>query len=155
VNLVVTRDELRRLLGTSERTLSRLVTLGVIRPRRRARGTTGGTYELTQAVPAFLRHARESTGSTGAARDARDRSQAELNLLHLAKERRAILPRAQVVAEGQAYIAATAGKLRAIPGRAVQAGSVAEERQGELEDLIEATIGELAQLRQMHHGRVS
>jgi hypothetical protein len=49
-----------------------------------------------------------------------------------------------VIAEGQQFIGAAAAKLRSIAPRAAQEGIVPEARRNELEDMVEATIADLA-----------
>ena len=144
-DLAMRRPLVVRLLGISDRTFSRLEAEGVFAAVRPGTGRRASVYDGAAVVGAYLRHREQKlTGSIDNPRDARDRSQAELNRLRLAKERRALLPREQVISDGQAYVAAVAAKLRVIPPRAMQVGIVSEERRAALEDLIEEAISEMA-----------
>jgi phage terminase Nu1 subunit (DNA packaging protein) len=140
--LIVPKGTAARVLGIAVRTFERLEQLEVIKPRTQGKRGKAGTYDLAVVVQAYIR--RQAEEKPESPRDARDRSQAELNRLRLAKERRALLPREAVVSEGQAYVAAATAKLRSIPARAAQAGIVGEDKRGALEDLVEETLGELA-----------
>lgn len=140
--LLVPKGTAARVLGIAVRTFERLEQLEVLKPHAAGRRGKAATYDLAVVVPAYIR--RQGEEKPESPRDARDRSQAELNRLRLAKERRALLPREQVVSEGQAYIASATAKLRSIPPRAVQAGLVPEEKQRAVEDLVEEALGELA-----------
>lgn len=140
--LLVPKGTAARVLGIAVRTFERLEQLEVLKPHVTGRRGKAAVYDLAVVVPAYVR--RQAEEKPESPRDARDRSQAELNRLRLAKERRALLPREQVVAEGQGYISAVAAKLRSIPPRAAQGGLVPEEKRGALEDMVEEAVGELA-----------
>lgn len=140
--LLVPKGTAARVLGIAVRTFERLEQLEVLKPHAAGRRGKAASYDLAVVVPAYIR--RQAEEKPESPRDARDRSQAELNRLRLAKERRALLPREQVVSEGQTYVSAATAKLRSIPPRAVQGGIIPEEKRGALEDLVEETLGELA-----------
>lgn len=137
-----------RLLGVSDRTFARLESEGVIAPLAAGTGRSHSVYDAPAIVAAYLaRQERQLTGSNLSPRDRRDRSQAELNELRLARERGELLPREQVVQEGQAYIRATMAKLRQLASRMAREGIVspsAEERVGKL---VQEATSEMARWR--------
>jgi hypothetical protein len=123
--LSVTRAQAVALLGVSDRTYARLEAEGVIKATTPGTGRRPSVYDAGAVVRAYLAHReRKLTGSLEHPRDRRDTSQAELNELRLARERRELLPRADVVREGTAFIGAVTAKLRALPSRLVRAGVI-------------------------------
>lgn len=139
------RPEAVRLLTVSDRTFTRLESEGIIRAKQAGSGGRHSVYSGPLIVAAYLTHERvRLTNSVESPRDARDRSQAELNQLRLARERGAVLPREQVVKEGQAYIRATMAKLRAIPSRLIRAGVIPRTSEPVLADLIREAQEEMA-----------
>jgi hypothetical protein len=129
--LTVTRSRARKLLGAlPERTFARLEAEGVIVPKERGRGGRPSIYDLEVLVPAYVGYlSGQRPLSDREARSRKDLSQAELNELRLARERALLLPRDQVIAEGQAYVKAWTAKIRSLPRRLVQAGAVDRERE--------------------------
>jgi hypothetical protein len=142
VRILVPRGTASRVLGVSARTYERLEAAGVVKPHTAGKRGKPASYDLLVVVPAFLRHLQEEKPELP--RDARDRTQAELNELKLGRERRQLLPREQVVSEGQAYVAAVTAKLRSIPPRLVQAGAVPVESQAALVAMLEEAVSEMA-----------
>lgn len=139
-----------RLLGVSDRTFDRLQAEGVFAPLTAGAGRRHSTYDGPTVVAAYLaRQERMLTGSNESPRDRKDRSQAELNELRLARERRALLPRENVIRDGQGYIKATTANLRTIPSRAVRAGLVPAAQEADLATLIEDALRELARWKEV------
>lgn len=134
-----------RLLGVSDRTFRRLESEGVIAPAVAGDGRRPSMYDGPTLVAAYLAHReRQLTGSNESPRDRKDRSQAELNELRLARERKELLPREQVVLEGQAFIKATMAKLRAIPSRLVRAGVIPRTSETVVAELVREAQEEMA-----------
>lgn len=134
-----------RLLGVSDRTFTRLESEGVISAKEAGAGGRQSVYDAPAMVAAYIAHVeRKLTGSNDTPRDRRDRSQAELNELRLARERSELLPRDQVVREGQAFIKAAMAKLRAIPPRLVRAGAIERSAEGTVTALIREAQEEIA-----------
>lgn len=134
-----------RLLGISDRTFARLEAEGVITPLQKGTGRRCSVYDGAAVVAAFLaRQERQIRDSNESPRDRKDRSQAELNELRLDRERRLLLPRDQVVSEGQAYVTAVTAKLRSIPPRVVQAGLIDAALAPQVEEIVEEAISEMA-----------
>lgn len=143
--LVVGRPVACRLLGVSDRTFSRLESEGVVVALVPGTGRKQSTYDAAAVVASYLSHREQKlTGSLDNPRDAKDRSQAELNQLRLARERRELLPRGQVISEGQSYVTAAVTKLRAVPSRLVSAGVVAADRIQDAEEAVEEAVSEMA-----------
>lgn len=139
------RGQAIRLLGISERTFARLEAAGLLSPLRRGRGGKASTYDLAAVVQGYLKHATSAEPNADReARARRDRSQADLNELKLAREKGEVLPLEQVVREGQLYVTAVQAKLRAIPPAAVQRGLIASEQVAHLEDLVEEAVDEMS-----------
>jgi hypothetical protein len=144
----VTRAQAVALLGVSDRTYARLEAEGVIKATTPGTGRRPSVYEAGAVVRAYLAYReRKLTGSLEHPRDRRDRSQAELNELRLARERRELLPRADVVREGVAFIAAVAAKLRALPSRLVRAGVVPATAERRVAECVADMQAEMARWR--------
>lgn len=144
--LEVHRPEARQLLGgIAERTFATLEAEGVVVASKRGRGGRPSVYDVTAIVPAYLAHATAQRPSND--RDARarkDLAQAMLNELRLAKERRDLLPRQQVILQGQSYTKAWTARLRSLPRRMVQAGLITREAEPEVTALIREVLTEIA-----------
>jgi hypothetical protein len=136
----VIRPVAARVLGMSERTFTRHEARGTFRPVRPGRGRRPALFDLAVLVPAILQ-------TVETPRDRKDRSQAELNELRLARERRELLPRDQVVREGVTFITAAVAKLRALPNHLVRAGLLAAEAEQKAAALVADALGELARWR--------
>jgi phage terminase Nu1 subunit (DNA packaging protein) len=148
---LVPRRETVKVLGVGLRTFDRLESEGVVVPARPGKGGRPSLYDLTVTVPGYIAHLGHPRG-TAEDRDARarrDRSQAELNELRLARERRALLPRDQVAREGQAFTKAVQAKLRALPRRLVQAGLVPADRAPAVAALVQEAQDEMARWTSM------
>ena len=146
--LTVIRPQAVRLLGLKDRTFARLEAEGVLKATTPGTGRRPSVYDLYLLVPAYLAHReRQLRGSMEHPRDRKDRSQAELNELRLARERRELLPRDQVVRDGAAFVAAVTAKLRALPNRFVQAGLLAAEAERPAVEIVHGILGELARWR--------
>jgi hypothetical protein len=134
------------LLGISGRTFTRLEAEGVLTPLRKA--STGNTYDGPTLVRAYVAY-REALlrGSNQSARDRRDLSQAALNELRLMRERRDVLPRAEVVRAGAAVLTVVATKLRHLPGRLVRLGALLPTGEAIVEHEVDLIQTELAALK--------
>jgi phage terminase Nu1 subunit (DNA packaging protein) len=144
-NWTISRPEAVQLIGVSTRTFDRLEAEGVVQPVTRRHGSLGATYDAVDVVARYVA-CRESriAASTEAPRDRRDASQADLNELRLQRERSEVLPREQVVDEGQAYVAAVTARLRALAPRLVQEGVVPAESKAAVSAMVEEAIDEMA-----------
>lgn len=128
--LPLSRPQAVRLLGLSDRTFARLEAQGTITPTRLRAGRRASTFDGYALVPSYLAHReRQLTGSNESPRDRRDKSQAELNELRLARERRELLPRDQVVADGRQFVVAAMAKIRQLPRKLAQAGLIIRENE--------------------------
>jgi phage terminase Nu1 subunit (DNA packaging protein) len=145
--LRLTRPQAIALLGVNVRTFARLEAEGVLTATTRSRGK-GSTYDGPTIVREFLAY-REALirGSNQSARDRRDLSQAALNELRLARERRDVLPRAEVVRAGQAVLTVVATKLRHLPGRLVRLGAVLPPGETIVEHEVDLIQSEIAALK--------
>lgn len=144
-SLQVARPVAIRLLGISDRTFLRLESEGIFRAVTAGSGRRHSVYDAPAIIAAYMaRERRQLTGSNLSPRDRRDRSQAELNELRLARERGEVLPREDVVKKGQAYIKATMAKLRAIPSRLIRAGAITPTVEPVVAELIREAQEEMA-----------
>jgi len=141
---MVTRPELARVLGRSVRSVDRLEAAGTIKPVAPPRRGRPSRYDLTRAVPAVLAHEARPPAAGESPRDSYYRVQAAIGETKLARDRRELLPRAQVVLEGQAYIRATMAQLRAIPSRLIRAGVIPRASEPTVADLIREAQEEMA-----------
>lgn len=141
----VNRAGLARILGCSLRTVTTLEAEQVFVPSVRGKAGKGSVYVLEECVPNFIAYRTAGTKAADEnSRSRRDRSQAELNELRLAKERGELLPRDQVVSKGQAYVSRVMAKLRSLPSRAVQEGTIMASSVAGVEALIEEAVLEMA-----------
>ncbi len=146
--IIVSRPQAVSLLGVSTRSYDRLEAEGIVSPLTPRRGTRGSSYDGAAVVRAYLAYRERKLGGGGESpRDRRDRSQAELNELRLARERRQLLPREAVVSEGRAYIGAVQAKLRALTPRAVQKGIIPGKSGVKLSAIVEEAVDEMAAWR--------
>ena len=139
---LVTRPELAQVLGCSERQVTRLEAARVLKPAALGRGGRGSLFDLRVVVPAYVAHVRAERPQT--ARERRDSSAAELNELRLARERRELVPVADVVRDGQAFVVATMAKIKALPSRMVRAGLVDETAAVRVAELLGEARQEIA-----------
>lgn len=143
--LQVARPLAVRLLSISDRTFRRLESEGIIRAVKPGDGRRPSIYDAPAVVGAYLAHReRQLTGSNMSPRDRKDRSQAELNELRLARERREVLPRERVVAEGQAYIKASVAKIRTMPSRMVRAGLIPPASEPAVVEILREAMDEMS-----------
>jgi len=131
-----------KVIAVSTRTFERLEAERVLVAAQPGKGARPALYDLLAIVPAYLNHLAARKGES--ARDRRDRSQAELNELRLAKERRLLLPRKQVVDEGRGFVVATMAKLRALPTRMLRAGAIAPAAAPVVTELLRECQEEMA-----------
>jgi phage terminase Nu1 subunit (DNA packaging protein) len=137
------------VLAIGLRTFDRLESEGILVAAQPGRGGRASMYDLTALVPAYLNHERKQAASRAGngsetPRDRRDRSQAELNELRLARERRELLPRSQVVLEGQSFVKATVAKLRSLPSRMMRAGVLPPSAEPVVVELLREAQEEMA-----------
>lgn len=143
--LIVTQAEAVRILGVSVRSFERLKAAGVLTEHTPRAGRRASTYDVAALVQQYLAH-REAQVAEHAEnpRDRRDTAVAEWTELRIARERRLLLPRGEVVTEGHRYIAAVQARLRAIVARLGQDGvdaAVVAKVSGFLEEAIEEFAG--------------
>lgn len=138
------------LLGISDRTFRRLEAEGVIAASVSGDGRRPSIYDGVALHAAYLAHVeRKAMGSNDTPRDRRDRSQAELNELRLAKERAELLPRDQVVREGQAFVKAAMAKLASLPARLVRVGAIPPSAESAAADVIREAREEMGRWQTM------
>ena len=145
--LVVDRATLARVLGTSARTLQRAEAEGLIVPLSKPRRGVVSRYDLTAAVPRWIEHRAKPPESDESPRDAYYRAQAALAELRLLRERREVLPRQEVIEDGQATVNALVATLRALAPRLVQAGAIAEAAVPEVDGVVHEVLAEVANWR--------
>lgn len=147
-DLIVTRPELARVLGTSVRSVERMEAHGVITPVEPPRRGQTSRYDLATVVPAVLAHrARPAAPVAETPRDRRDRAVAELTEIRIARERRALLPRQEVVDDGQAAVRAIVTQLRALAPRLLQAGAIEAAAVPAVEGVMHEALAEMAAWR--------
>lgn len=139
---LVLRAVAARVLAISTRTFERLEAEHVFGPARPGKGSAPGWYDLEQVVPKYLAHLAARKAESP--RDRKDRSQAELNELKLARERKLLLPREEVVREGQAYVLAVKAKLRALPSRLIRAGVMPSAAEPVAAEILREALDEMA-----------
>jgi len=145
--LIVSRPHAVRLLHVSGRTFDRLEAEGVVVAATPRRGTRGATYDAVAVVGAYLAYQeRKLTGRTESPKDRRDTAIAVWTELRISRERRVLLQRDEVVADGRTYIGAVQARLRAIAPRLRQQG-IDEPIAATVEGSIEEAIDELARWR--------
>lgn len=146
---LVDRKTLAHILAVRPRTIDRLVGEGALAPEVRGRAGRPSRYRVEACVPAYLAHVTRAPapGDAQAARAARDQAQAELTRLRLEERRRELLPRSQVIREGQQFIAATMAKMRALPGRLVRAGLLAPSAEPAAAELLREAQEEISRWR--------
>ena len=126
--LTVTRPQGVRLLGVADRTFARLEAEGVLVAAVKGTGRRGSTYDADALVAGYLAHReRQLRGTVESSRD-----------------RRALLPRDQVVREGQAFVKAVMAKVRALPSRLVRAGVVAPAAEPKVAELLREAADEMS-----------
>lgn len=148
VALHVERAAARKILGgVPERTFAALETDGVIVPAQRGRGRRASVYDLRTIVPAYITHVTSRAADDRAARTRKDTSVAELNELRLAKERRRVLPREQVLLEMQMVARAVTAKIRALVQRMLAAGLISDAAAPAVTALVNEALDELSGMR--------
>ncbi len=148
---LVNRRQAVPVLGVSLRLFAALEAEGVITAAHSARGGRPSLYALPKIVPAYVAHVRgaQPAGNDRDARARRDRAQGELLELTIAERRKQLLPRDQVVLEGQSFAKATTAKLRALPHRMAQGGLIPRETEPAVAELIREVLGEIARWSSM------
>ena len=111
-------------------------------------GARPSRYELAAGVQQYVRHQQVAiTGSLEKPADQRDRATAEWTNLRIAKERGLLIPIADAVAEGQAFIVAAGGKIRALTSRLVRAGLLREEDKPRADEFVREALEEISRWR--------
>jgi hypothetical protein len=143
--LVAPRPVMVRALGLSPRSFDRLVASGVLHPVTPRHGRRSSTFDVAATVRAYLAYREEKiSDSLENPRDRRDRAIAEWTELRISRERALLLPREQVVAEGQRYIAAVQARLRSIAPRLRQETKIDEAIGVKVDEMLEEAIAEMA-----------
>lgn len=138
------------MFGFSERTFSRLVAADVVCPKQRGRGGRPSLFDPLVAIPALIRFTLEhpssgrNTASAIEARERRERSQADLNELKLAQLRGELLPREQIVREGQAATISWSRQLQQLPARLVMEGLIGRDQEPAARAIVYDALRELA-----------
>lgn len=141
------RTRARKILGgVPARTFATLESEGVIVPFKRGDRGRASIYDVDAFVTRYIKHVTSRTVSDDrAARARREQSQAELNQLKLAQQLKELLPRDQVVREGQAVMRAVQAKLRALVRRMIQAGVITAEQEADVGALVHEALEEMSQ----------
>jgi hypothetical protein len=143
--LFVPRPQACRLIGVSDRTFSRLEAEGVITAATPRHGRRASTFDAAAVVASYIAYReRKLTESQENPRDRRDRAVAEWTELRIARERRVLLPRDQVVEEGRRYVGAVQSRLRAIVPRLRQETGLDATIAAKVDTLVEEAIEEMA-----------
>ncbi len=136
----VTRPVLARVLGLTVHGVARLEREGIIRPVSPARRGVPSRYALAVVVPAYVATLR----GREPARERRDRSLAELNELRLQERRHELVPRDQVIREGQGVVKAVRARVLAMPRRLVQLGLVSPDQERAVTAVSREACAEMA-----------
>ena len=148
---LATRRQTTAVLAVSTRTFGELEASGTVRAARPGRGGRPSLYDLTAVVPLYIAHLGQarSPANDREARARRDRAQGELVELTIAERRRQLLPRQQVILEGQAFVKALVAKLRALPRRMAQAGVIAQSAEPSVSALVREALDEISRWSSM------
>lgn len=137
-SITVSRTQFAKLIGVTPDRVSKFIAEGLpVLKSGRGRGNQT-LLNLGKGLAWFIARFKETP------RDRREDTQAKLNQLKLDQARGLLLPYDQVCREGQQYIGRVQAKLRSIPNRLIQEGSVPPESKTKVENLIEECIGEMA-----------
>lgn len=142
----VNRVQLGELLGVHPDTVTDYVRQGM--PMLMAGGAgKEGRYD-TVACLAWWRE-RQGRNKKEAAQARAYEASAELNELKLAQQRGELLPREQVVLEGQHFVKAWSASVRALPRRLEQAGLVRREDLTAVQMMVRELLTDIANWRTM------
>lgn len=140
----VSRNQLADLLGVHPETVTAYVRQGMPVQRPGRRGSDAAVYDAVACLAWWRQH----QGKVSAKEVAQTRSYeatAKLNEQRLAVAAGALLPREQVVLEGQQYTKAWASSVRALPRRARQSGIVhTAEDESALADLCRQVLSDIS-----------
>jgi phage terminase Nu1 subunit (DNA packaging protein) len=148
---IVNRKTLAKVLGISVRTVANLETDGVVQPVERGQPGRSSTFDLAQAVPAYIAH--ETPNGRTEARARKELANAKLAELKLAKERGELVKLDDVLRECSVFDRALVAKLRAIPNRAVNLGIVDRVRAAQLDALIRELREEISNWKHIEDGQ--
>ena len=139
------------MVGIKLRTWAELEAAGIVAATRPGRGGRPSLYDLRVTVPSYIAHVSQarSPASDREARARRDRAQGELVELTIAERRRHLLPREQVVLEGQAFVKALVAKLRVLPRQLVQAGVIPQLAEPSVAALVREALDEISRWASM------
>jgi phage terminase Nu1 subunit (DNA packaging protein) len=127
----MTRQELARAIGVHPQTITKWEAEGMPVARRGGRGVAS-RYSLPAVFAWRMESLRSVAGTTLSLEQERQRLtriNADTRELQLAERRRELLPREQVVLQGQAVIRGWAAIVRGLPRRLVNAGVVPREQE--------------------------
>ena len=140
----VNRLQLAALLGVHPDTVTDYARSGMPVVTRGGRGKEG-VYDAVLCL-AWWRDQQGANAKEAAQARAYDAS-AQLNELKLARERGELVPRDQVVLEGQAFVKAWVTKVRALPRRFTQAGLITRDREPGVTAIVREILEEIAHWR--------
>jgi|SRR3990172_9444271 len=135
----VTLPELARTLGVGERTLYRHREAGDIAPVVPGSGRRAALYDLLAVAKVLLARPED-------ARQERDRAQAALLRLRVAREERFLLPAAAVARDGRGVVQTATLRLLKLPSDLVRLGVVPAEREELVEAVVREALDELSRL---------
>lgn len=140
----VNRTQLADLIGVHPETVTAYVRQGMPVQRPGRRGSDAAVYDAVECLSWWRQH----QGKVSAKEVAQTRSYeatAKLNEQRLAVAAGALLPREQVVLEGQQYTKAWSSSVRSLPRRARQSGIVhTAEDEAALADLCRQVLADIS-----------
>jgi len=135
----LTLAQIGRGLGVGERSLYRLREAGDIAPVIPGKGPKGAIYDPLAVARVLIQKPED-------AREARDRAQAEWMQLRIAKERRELLPRGEVVRAGRGIVQTVTSRLLRLPADLVHLAGLPAKREVDAERVVREALEELARL---------
>ena len=134
-----TLAEIARALGVGVRSLYRHREAGDIEPLVPGRGPKASIYDLVAVARVLISRPED-------AREERDRAQAALLRLRVAREERALLPAVDVARDGRGVVQTATARLLKLPSDLVRLGVVPAEREELVEAVVREALDELSRL---------
>lgn len=135
---LLTRQKLAEALGLHPQTITTWEADGMPVARKGGRGVAS-KYSLPDVFKwrvDTLRTVSETTRTLEEERTRLTKLNADRRQLDLLRERREVLPRAQIVFEGQVMVRGWSSEVRALPRKLVNAGLIAPERESEAKKMM-------------------
>lgn len=144
---LVTRKELAALLGVHPQTITDWEGQGCPIAKRGGRGVSS-KYRVSDVYQWRIDSARQVSETTLTLEQERARlakAQADGKEMENRQRRGELLPRAQVVAEGQALVRGWSAKLRGLPRKLVNAGLVPRDREADARGLVLSVLSDISE----------